>query len=961
MEQSGRPEGRIYCFGECRFFPDRQLLLYRDVPLRVGSRALDLLHALVQGSGDVVSKDELIRFAWPNTFVHESNLKVNIASLRRALPRASSEYPYIATIPGRGYRFVAPLRVLGGISEPAVPDAVRTITGELPSIPPLIGCDDAIAELANALAETRLLTIVGPAGVGKTSIAIAAARQIGMGLKEDVCFVDLATIDDPQLVAPAIAFALGLDNNLVNILAGLVDMLRDRELLLVLDNCEHLLNAVVSVTEHLYHALPRLVIMATSREPLRCRLETVHRLSPLGYPPQDIALDAKAAMTFPAIELLVRRAEGWGYQLSDADVPALTALSRRLDGVALAIELAAPRMSANGPAALLRLLEDSFEHLASQDGAATPRHSTLTATLDWSYGLLSESEARLLRHLSLFGGTFAFDDAVGSVSYLGKAAADVAAGLDSLAAKSLLSVSYHTGRRRYRLLDSTRSFAGERLRASGDQHAASAGYARYLLGLFEQAEDEWHWRTREDWTVRYGHWGNDLRRAIEWAFGDGNDLELAVRLTAAAIVFWNEFSSVSECRMRVKVALDATDRLPSCDPMLRLKLVVAHATNGCFSSRLEAEIEAALKDGERMAEQSGNVEYQLRTTFSLIGVQAFSGRHCDTLSTIARLRGIFEAAGERSATPEADRHEFTARFYCGQIEHGHAGLAALAGKHATIANRSRISRFQLDRFIAIRNYLAVTTWVTGDHRGALDVAGAAVDAGAAIDHAVSYTHSLAMAAIPVSLWCGLLDKAQEYVTKLAEKLSLRQIDTWPPFARFYQAAIDAARGDAYALQRMREAIDELGACNLRPHFPMRLAMLAEAALPHGRLDLARAGIAEALNYAEQREERWCNAELLRILGLVRWHEGDAPGAERAIAEAVQVAQQNGALTFELRAATSRAKLALQLGRGDEALAQLAAAFQRFGSSFPSADVVAAREVLNAHLPGPVDNSVSQIN
>ena len=357
MGEAGSSEGRIYCFGECRFIPDRQLLLHRDVPLRVGSRALDLLHALVQGSGEVVSKDELIRFAWPNTFVHESNLKVNIASLRRALPRASSEFPYIATVPGRGYRFVAPLQVLGGLSTPAVPDAVRAITGELPVIPTLIGCDDAMAELADALAETRLLTIVGPAGVGKTSIAIATARQIGEGLKDGICFVDLAAIDDPQLVAPAIAFALGVDANLANILTGLVDMLRDRELVLVLDNCEHLLNAVASVTDQLYHALPRLVIIATSREPLRCRLETVYRLSPLHYPHEDIGLDAEAAMAFPAIELLVRRAEAWGYRLGDADVPALAALSRRLDGIALVIELAAPRMFANGPAALLSLLQ----------------------------------------------------------------------------------------------------------------------------------------------------------------------------------------------------------------------------------------------------------------------------------------------------------------------------------------------------------------------------------------------------------------------------------------------------------------------------------------------------------------------------------------------------------------------------------------------------------------------------
>ncbi len=837
MESSDSTDGRTYCFGECRFIPDRQLLLHREIPVRVGSRALDLLHALVRRSGDLVSKEELIRSAWPNVYVHEGNLKVTIAALRRALP-SQPELTYIATVPGRGYRFVAPLRIKGPSAEATLPDAVKGSTGELPAIPALIGREEVSAEIIAALAETRLLTIVGPAGVGKTSIAIATADQAAERVKNGVCFIDLATVEDPQLVAPAIAIAVGLDSNLVNVLAGLVQALRNRDMLLVLDNCEHVLSAAAAVADHLNHALPELLVVATSREPLRCRWESVYRLAPLHCPSEGNEADTAAAMSFPAVELLVRRAGVHGYRLNKADLPVLAAISRRLDGIALAIELAAPRLSIDGPAALLGLLEHSFEPLASQGGAPQARHTTLMATLDWSYRLLPAREARLMRHLSVFGGKFVLEDVVGVCGGLA-AAEDIATWLESVAAKSLLFVSYDNGRRRYRLLDSTRNFASERLRASGEKQAAMAGYARYLLALFEAAEDDWSWRTREDWTTRYGHWANDLRRAIDWAFTIGEDVELGVRLTAAAVTFWNEFSSVAECRMRVKTALDATERLPSCDLILKLKLVAAHAINGCFSSSLGAEIEATLREGQRMADQLGNVEYRLRTTLGLIGVQAFSGRHCDVLSTVAELRRVIETTGERTAAPDADRHEFTTRFYCGELERGHAGLKTLAREHATIANRSRTSRFQLDRFIAIRNYLAVTTWVIGDHRGALAVARDAVEAGAALDHAVSYTHSLSMAAVPVSLWCGFLDLAQEQVTKLVEKLSLRQIDTWPPSARFYQAAIDAARGDANAVERMRGAIDELAACNLRTHFPIRLAMLAEMALTHDRLALAR--------------------------------------------------------------------------------------------------------------------------
>src|SRR5262249_46842236 len=216
-----------------------------------------------------------------------------------------------------GYRFVAPLRVLGPADEAALPDAVRGTTGELPVISALIGRGEAMAELTGALAETRLLTIVGPPGVGKTSIAIATARQVSERLKDGVCFVDLAAIEDPRLVAPAIAFALGLDSNIANIPRGLVETLRDRDLLLMLDNCEHVLNAVAMVADHLTHALPRLLILATSREPLRSRWESVYRLAPLRCPTEGSEAETAAAMNFPAVELLVHRAEAHGYLLSE--------------------------------------------------------------------------------------------------------------------------------------------------------------------------------------------------------------------------------------------------------------------------------------------------------------------------------------------------------------------------------------------------------------------------------------------------------------------------------------------------------------------------------------------------------------------------------------------------------------------------------------------------------------------
>ncbi|NKK21158.1 ATP-binding protein [Rhizobium leguminosarum] len=943
MEELEEANVTTYCFGDCRFIPARQLLLHREVPIRVGSRAIDLLHALVRRPGIVVSKDELFRAAWPNVFVDESNLKVNIAVLRRALAQVEPDLTCIATVPGRGYRFVAPLRVLGVADEAALSDAVRGISGELPAPPALIGRDEAMADLAGALAETRLLTIVGPPGVGKTSVAVATARQVGESLKDGVCFVDLAAIDSPQLVAPAIAFACGLNSNLVNILAGLVEMLRDRELLLVLDNCEHVLNAAATVADHLNHALPRLLVVTTSREPLRCRRESVYRLAPLRFPPAGSELDAAAALDFSAVELLVQRAVTQGYRLDDADASSLAAISRRLDGIALAIELAAPRLSTDGPAKLADLLENAFDAFVLQGNAAAPRHMTLMAMLDWSYRLLPEREACLLRHLSLFSGTFTLNDVVGVCGHLGSAE-DVGAWLESLAARSLSSVSYHSGHRYYRLLDSTRSFASERLRASGEEQAAMASYTHYLLALFEQGEVEWNWRAREDWTARYGRWGNDLHRAIDWAWRDGHNRELGIRLTAAAIPLWNELSSLSETRTRVAEVVEGLNGLAMDDVVLRLKLVSAHALNLNFGDDRGPEIEAAWREARTLADETGNVEYRLRTTMGWAGAKTFAGNHRQVLSALSELRGLLNQEGGHSAVPDVTRLELVNRFYCGDIETSVAGLKALARSHSTVAYRSQTSRFQLDRFVGIRSYLAPMLWVVGEHREAFDVAQECILAATTIGHPVSLMHALAVGGLSVSLWSGLLDVAQDQLKRLEAQYQICQLDIWPPLIRFYRAAIDTAGRDAQAVDRTRDAIGGLRSRNLRIHFAMNLAMLADAALSHNRLDVARAVAAEASDYLE-RDEAWCRSELFRVIGLTRWREGDVLSAAENLAMAVRAAQRSGALTLELRAATQQAKLALQTGHGDIALSHLACVYQRFESGLHTADVVAARDQL----------------
>lgn len=950
MERSNGGNGTIYCFGDYRFEPARQLLLRGDAPVRLGGRALDLLHALVAHPGEVVGKDALIRAAWPNIFVHESNLKVNIAALRRALPRAATDLPYIATVPGRGYRFVAPVRIYGGPRDAPVPAEIIDRSGGLPVSPELIGREAVMDELAARLRSGGLLTIVGPAGVGKTTVGVATARALRQHYPDGVCFVDLAAIGDPQLVGAAIAVALGIGSHLTDVLAGLVEALRDRSMLLLLDNCEHVLSAAATIAEHLRLALPAIHIIATSREPLHSRTETLYRLPALGCPgeAEGGAIGADAALGFPAIELLVTRAaEAHGFHLADADAPAIAAICRRLDGIALAIELAAPRLASCDAATLLSLLERSFEPLAAAPHAGPARHQTLLATLDWSYRLLSDDEARLLRWLAVFAGGFTLDDVVGLAGDLGHGAEAVATALESLVAKSLVAAAYSAGGLRYRLLDSTRSFAAERLRTSGEEAAALAGHARHLLRSIEQAEEEWHWRAREDWTGRHGHRANDLRRAIDWAFGAGVDPALGLRLTAAAIPLWDELSSVGESRLRVERALAAGDALEGGgDPALRMKLMAAHASNRNFSDDLGDATEAAWTEGWRLAAAVGNVDYQLRCLWGLAVLQTFTGRHRDALATLGRFAAVGRAS-DRSAVPDGERLRLMTGFYCGDIQGARQGLGEMAQEHDRLANRARVSRFQLDRFVAIRGSLAMASWVTGEHRRAAALAQEALDGAVSLGHLVSHSNALALTALPITVWSGAIDAAERQVEGLVHNLGLREIAVWRPVSRFYRGAILSARGDAEGVTAMRTAIGELIASHFLIRVPIYLAMLAEAALRHGRVEIARTAVNAALERAERQSEHWCRPELLRVRGLLLHRDGDLFAAEQTLLQAVQLAWESGAHSFRLRAATDLAGLWLQADRPSAAAALLAPAIGRFGEDEDSVDVARARAMMAA--------------
>jgi DNA-binding winged helix-turn-helix (wHTH) protein len=410
-EQSATSAERAVSFGPFRLLPAQQLLLEGEAPVRLGSRALDILIALVERAGELVTKNELMTRVWPDTVVEESNLKVHVAGLRRALGDGQPGRRYLANVPGRGYRFVAPVN-LAELKEHLVPKSAapeRVRAHNLPlSKSRALGRAETIGVLRDLLPRQRFITIVGAGGIGKTTVALALAEAIVPAYEHGIWFVDLAPLDDPQFVSTTLASTLGLAVRSENAATGLVDFLRDRRMLIVLDNCEHVIGAAAALAEQLLGGAPGVHILATSREPLRARGERAHRLLPLEIPPDPSRLRSSEAGVYASVQLFVERAAAIvdGFELSDRDAPVVADICRKLGGIPLAIELAAARVDAFGVQQLSALLDDRFRILNQGERTAQPRHRSLVATFDWSYGYLPENERAVLRRLAVFAGTF---------------------------------------------------------------------------------------------------------------------------------------------------------------------------------------------------------------------------------------------------------------------------------------------------------------------------------------------------------------------------------------------------------------------------------------------------------------------------------------------------------------------------------------------------------------------------
>ncbi|MBY2919468.1 ATP-binding protein [Rhizobium leguminosarum] len=475
VDQPGTPSAAGVLFGPFELNLSERSLKKAEEMIPLGGRAFDILATLIDQAGEVVSKHELIARVWPGVTVEEGSLRVHLSALRKALGDGQFDRKYIANVQGRGYSFVAPVARLEaeqhktnalapGSNLPIALDGM------------MIGRDDVVVQIRTRLRAERLITVLGAGGIGKTTVVLAVGHAALADFSGAVYFLDLSVLRSKDQIVSALAHTLGLVAQTGDPEEVLLEFLRSRRALLILDSCEHLVEQAAEIADCICQNAPDVCLLATSREALRTAGERVFRLQPLDWPPEQAEQTADEILSYPATRLFMERvsARGIDLALGADDAVFVAEICRRLDGIPLAIELTAGTAAIFGVRDTAARLASHLDLLKLGRRTASPRHQTLRATLDWSHNLLSEVERAVLRRVAIFTGFFTLEAALAVAEQEGTGRSDVTDAVGSLVEKSLIEARIVSQGASYRLLDTTRSYALEKLIENGEHDSTAA-------------------------------------------------------------------------------------------------------------------------------------------------------------------------------------------------------------------------------------------------------------------------------------------------------------------------------------------------------------------------------------------------------------------------------------------------------------------------------------------------------
>lgn len=923
-----------------------RLLKKDDVPVKLGSRAMDILRLLVSRAGEVVPKNEILSYAWAGLSVEEISLRVNVAELRKVLGDGKDGIHYITTIPGRGYCFVAPVR-RGERVEASAPLARAPEKAAPPPTLPhrldrMVGRDDVVAELVPRLLRDRFVTLRGPGGIGKTTIATALAHELCDTFDGNVHFIEFGPLKDAALVSSTVAAALGLVVHHADPSGSILDFLRGRRLLLVLDSCEHVIDKVARLAEDIFREAPGVVILATSRESLLVEGERIFDLVPLPGPPQNARLSVGDVLGYPAARLFVDRAVAAGHRddITDEDVEVLVQICGKLDGIALAIELAAARVGLYGLREMAALL-DSHPQLEWRGRRTAPlRQQTLGATLDWSFGLIGESERIVFQRLAVFAGYFTLKGVTAVVAEEGMPEDIVVHALEQLVAKSLVSSQPDGASRRYRLLDVTRAYAMQKLADGGQADAIARRHALFVQRTLEAGMSEPGGSGEAPRAQERAGLLADARAALEWSYANDDGADLRVPLAGSCARLFVELNLLNEARIwsdRALAGLDGASRGGRWE--LELQSTLGHAF--MFTERNSAQAEAALRRGLEIAEALGD--------------------HANTFRLLSRLNMFYRrTGGYRHLVPTALQAERIARLIGDSA--GIAGSKALLGVSYHLAGDQAEAQAHLDEGLrddaALRGAepghfayarmpqipLARVLWLRGYPDRALECVRPLVGASAPRDVVM---HCIALCwSASVFGWVGDWPAVETMTARLVAHASMHGLVPYEAVAAGFRAQTMIACGEAArGTDLLRSALPRLHADRYELYVSAFAADLAQGLVALGRLPEAHEVLHETIARLEQEGGAFDMPELLRLRGELEARRGAFEAAEASLVASATLAERQGALSWRLRAEMSLARLRDRQGAQDP-LEQLAKTYARFSEGFETADLRAARLMLD---------------
>jgi predicted ATPase/DNA-binding winged helix-turn-helix (wHTH) protein len=914
-----------------------------EIPL--GARAFDILVALVDRPGEVVGKNALIASAWPDVTVEEGSLRVHLSALRKALSDGQFGSSYIANVQGRGYSFVAPV-----VRQEAEGHKARPVarSSSLPTAPGrMIGRDHVVRQIRTRLRTERLITIMGAGGIGKTTVALAVGHAALDDFSGAVVFVDLSVLRSKDQVVAAMASTMGLALPPGDPEGALLEFLRSRRALLILDSCEHLIEQMAEIADRICRYAPDVCLLATSREALQVAGESVYRLQRLSCPPELPGQTVEEILSYPAARLFIERvgARGVDLVLRADDAVLVAEICRRLDGIPLALELAARRAATFG-------VRDTAARLASHVGlqtltrrTANPRHQTLGATLDWSHDLLSEVERAVLRRVAIFIGSFTLEAALAVAEHEDAGRCDVVDAVGSLVEKSLIASRIDTHEASYRLLDTTRFYALEKLAASGEHDAIATRHAIYSAELLEaNSADFFEVGIPKD-TRRLKDYLGNARAAIEWSFGPGGSYELAIRLAAAAGPLFLAMSLLTECR---EWMAKAVDRLDVARSDARREMIIQSALASCmmFTEGMTDESYSAWEKSRYLADSLKDAEHELVCLLVLWAHQVRIPNYGEATRLADDCGDLAERTGDRGAIATANYMRGVTYHHTGRLSEAEAHLELSLARDGEATRQALIKRFGYDRKADALSVLANLKWLRGCPDRARRLNRMAIAEARQFDQAVPLCVALTWASFNMYLMSPDDGETVSLVDELLELAGKHDVQSYHGFGLSMQALCRTRQGEPEAgRELLYTGLEKLSVSRYGVFNCFFQAEFARCLAGIGR---AREGL-ETFENAQIRLEgsEWYAPELHRIRGELALSNDQGLAASReCFVHSLELSARQESLSWALRAATSLALAERSAAGRKAALGTLRAIHAKFREGLDTTDLRLAAKVLS---------------